>query len=109
MASKSNSKLAHRTVEKGMIEIVKDIIGKEANEITKCSVLRPPDTVDANFALGMKFSTLPDVIKENCPTMFQILLGIIKTDRQARECTNRWLEHKSFVSIVNIWSIYTLT
>jgi hypothetical protein len=109
MVSKQNSKLARRTVEKGMVKIVEDIIGKEANEITKRGVLRPPDDVDANFALGMKFSTLPDVIKENCPMMFRILLGIVKTDRQARECTENRLEHKSFVSIVDIWSIYTLT
>jgi hypothetical protein len=80
MASKQNSKLACQTVKMGMIKVVKDIIEKEANEITKCGILWPLDNVDTNFTLGIKFTMLPDVIKENCLTMFWILLGIIKTD-----------------------------
>jgi hypothetical protein len=106
MVSKLNSKLAHRTVERGMIKIIEEIIEKEANVITKHGVLRPPDNVDADFIMGMKFGTLLDIIKEHCLTMFQILSSIVKTPCQAHKCTEIWLQHKSFVSIVDV-CLYT--
>lgn len=98
MASRPNSKLACQTAAIGMTKVVENVIIEEANRITKKGVLRPPNQVDASFVLGLKFSELPSMVKENCPTMYRILTSIAKTQRQAKECRAVRLEHKSFVS-----------
>ena len=98
MVSRPNSKLACQTAEKGMVKVIETVVAREADRITKNGVLRPPDVIDTQFVLGMKFSELPQKIKERCPTIYRVLMAIAKTKRQERECTAARIQHKSFVS-----------
>ena len=109
MASSPNSKLACQTVKRAMADVVEKVVAHEADQITKQGMLRPPDEVDADFVLGLKFSTLPKIIKQNCPTMFRILMCIARTPRQEKECSALRLEHKSFVSATVLDHLNVLT
>jgi hypothetical protein len=102
LASEKHSKQASRNAERGMAKVVEKVVAREANIIMRKGVLRPPSEVDASFILGMKFSNLPDIIKNNCPTIFQVLMAIARTPRQQQECTAARLQHKSLVSFTQI-------
>ncbi|VDC03269.1 unnamed protein product [Peniophora sp. CBMAI 1063] len=100
MVGKKNSRSARHTAERGMLKVVSRTVGLEADKITRAGVLRPPsyETVDEDFVLGLKFTELEDTIQLHCPNLSELLQGVVRTARQAKECTAKKLSQKRFLA-----------
>ncbi|VDB97816.1 unnamed protein product [Peniophora sp. CBMAI 1063] len=100
MVGKKNSQTARRTAERGMLKVVSRTVCLEADRITRAGILRPPsyETVDEDFVLGLKFTELENTIQSHCPNLSELLLGVVQTARQAKECTAKKLDQKRFLA-----------